>query len=196
MPTSDENPLVIEIVYGKRKKLTDVLRDEEYSGIRHIVEELYPDSAHFIFELLQNAEDVGATEVDFKLYSDGLSFEHNGRSFSEADILGITNIGKGTKSNDVDTIGRFGVGFKAVFAYTKSPKIWSPTYSFKINELVLPTLLSDRTDLDGKTRFEFPFNNPKKPREVAYAEVEDGLRDLAEPPRRRHRLREDQATGA
>lgn len=180
MPTRDQKPLIIESIHDKRKKLADVLRDEEYSGIRHIVEELYPDSAHFIFELLQNAEDVGATEVDFKLYADGLSFEHNGRPFSEADILGITNIGKGTKSNDVDTIGRFGVGFKAVFAYTESPKIWSPTYCFQINELVLPTLLSDRTDLNGKTRFEFPFNNPKKPREVAYTEVEAWLRDLAE----------------
>ena len=180
MSTKDDKHLIIERVHERRKKLADVLRDEEYSGIRHIVEELYPDSAHFIFELLQNAEDVGATEVDFELYSDCLSFEHNGRPFSEADILGITNIGKGAKFDDVDTIGRFGVGFKAVFAYTESPRIWSPTSSFEINGLVLPSLLSDRTDLNGKTRFEFPFNNPKKPSDVAYREVEDGLRELAE----------------
>ncbi|MGR3443350.1 hypothetical protein DU478_00620 [Thalassococcus profundi] len=180
MTTREDKHQAIERVRGKRKKLADVLRDEEYAGIRHIVEELYPDSAHFIFELLQNAEDTGATEVHFELRRDGLLFQHNGRPFSEEDIFGITNIGKGTKANDVDTIGRFGVGFKAVFAYTESPRIWSPTYSFEINELVLPSLLSDRSDLQGKTRFEFPFNNPKKPREVAYKEVEGGLRDLAE----------------
>ncbi|MCC5972365.1 MAG: hypothetical protein JJU15_20725 [Pararhodobacter sp.] len=178
MSTAKDKQLVINRVREERVDLAKVLK--KHTGIRRIVEELYPDSAHFIFELLQNAEDTGATEVGFELRSDRLSFEHNGRPFSEADILGITDVGEGTKFDDVDTIGRFGVGFKAVFAYTESPRIWSPTYSFEINELVLPSLLSDRSDLQGKTRFEFPFNNPKKPREVAYKEVEGGLRDLAE----------------
>lgn len=178
MSTAKDRQLVIHRVREERVDLAKVLK--KHTGIRRIVEELYPDSAHFIFELLQNAEDTGATEVGFELRNDCLSFEHNGRPFSEADILGITDVGEGTKFDDVDTIGRFGVGFKAVFAYTESPRIWSPTYSFEINELVLPSLLSDRSDLQGKTRFEFPFNNPKKPREIAYKEVEGGLRDLAE----------------
>ena len=52
-------------VRQKRRKLADVLSDEDYSGIREIVEELYPDRAHFIYELLQNAEDAGATEAFF-----------------------------------------------------------------------------------------------------------------------------------
>jgi len=178
MSTAKDKQLVINRVREERVDLARVLK--KHTGIRRIVEELYPDSAHFIFELLQNAEDTGATEVGFDIRSDCLSFEHNGRPFSEADILGITDVGEGTKFDDVDTIGRFGVGFKAVFAYTESPRVWSPTYSFEINELVLPSLMSDRSDLQGKTRFDFPFNNPKKPREVAYKEVEGGLRDLAE----------------
>lgn len=178
MSTEEDKQLVIGRVRDERVDLAKVLK--KHTGIRRIVEELYPDSAHFIFELLQNAEDTGATEVGFVLRSDCLSFEHNGRPFSERDILRITDVGEGTKIDDVDAIGQFGVGFKAVFAYTESPRIWSPTYSFEINELVLPSSLSDRTDLNGMTRFEFPFNNPKKPREVAYTEVEDGLRDLAE----------------
>ncbi|WP_321336171.1 sacsin N-terminal ATP-binding-like domain-containing protein [uncultured Cohaesibacter sp.] len=169
---------VIAHVRSEREDLARVLK--KHTGIRRIVEELYPDSAHFIFELLQNAEDTGATEVDFVLTSDCLAFEHNGRPFTEADILGITDVGEGTKSDDEDKIGRFGVGFKAVFAYTDSPRIWSQTFSFQIDELVLPTLLDDRTDLGERTRFEFPFNNAKKPTEPAYKEVEDGLRDLAE----------------
>lgn len=173
-----EKQSVIDRVRSERVDLARVLK--KHTGIRRIVEELYPDSAHFIFELLQNAEDTGSTEVDFILTNDGLSFEHNGGPFTEPDILGITDVGEGTKFDDVDTIGRFGVGFKAVFAYTESPRIWSPTYSFQIDELVLPSLLNDRSELNGKTRFEFPFNNAKKPRDVAFKEVEDGLRDLAE----------------
>lgn len=178
MPTVNNKQVVIDRVREDRKDLAKVLK--KHTGIRRIVEDLYPDSAHFIYELLQNAEDTGATEVEFQLTDDRLSFEHNGRPFSEEDIFGITDVGEGTKFNDVDTIGNFGVGFKAVFAYTEAPRIWSPTYSFEINELVLPSLLKDRTDLNGKTRFEFPFNNPKKPQDEAFNEVARGLRELAE----------------
>ena len=176
MSTTKDKQLVINRVREERIDLAKVLK--KHTGIRRIVEELYPDSAHFIFELLQNAEDTGATDVKFELQDDFLAFEHNGQPFTEDDILGITDVGDGTKFDDQDTIGRFGVGFKAVFAYTESPRIWSPSYSFQIDELVLPSVLDDRLDLEPKTRFEFPFNNPKKKRDVAYAEVEAGLRDL------------------
>ncbi|MEI7733297.1 MAG: hypothetical protein WCO56_27245 [Verrucomicrobiota bacterium] len=170
----------IDEVRAKRQKLADVLADEEYSGIREIVEELYPDRAHFIYELLQNSEDAGATEVTFALGESAVSFEHNGRPFDKDDVLGITNIGKGTKKDQPDQIGRFGVGFKAVFAYSETPHIWSPNVSFSICDLVLPTEIAPKPDLLHKTRFDFPFNNPKKSSPVAYAEVKAGLEGLAE----------------
>lgn len=170
----------IDEVYAKRKKLADVLADEDYSGIREIVEELYPDKAHFIYELLQNAEDVGATEASFTLNEQSLSFEHNGRPFDKDDVWGITNIGKGTKKTNEDKIGRFGVGFKAVFAYSETPHIWSPTFSFKIANLVLPLEIETKLVSEGRTRFEFPFNSPKKSTQDAYEEVKTGLEELAE----------------
>jgi hypothetical protein len=167
-------------VHERRKKLADVLLDEEYSGIREIVEELYPDRAHFIYELLQNAEDAYATEASFELHADRLVFRHNGRAFSEDDVWGITNIGKGSKHDEDDKIGRFGVGFKSVFAYSETPLIWSPTYSFRINGLVLPEEITSLPELNGQTQFEFPFNNPKKEPRSAYDEIRAGLDELAE----------------
>src|SRR5438105_14803651 len=170
----------LDEVHAKRRKLADVLTDEEYSGIREIVEELYPDRAHFIYELLQNAEDAGAECASFELSPDQVAFLHDGRPFTQDDVWGITNIGKGTKKEQDDAIGRFGVGFKAVFAYSETPHIWSPTFSFKITDLVLPSALDPKRELEGKTRFEFPFNNPKKQIEDAHAEVKAGLGGLAE----------------
>ena len=105
---------IIAEVRKDREDLARVLK--KHTGIRRIVEDLYPDSAHFIYELLQNAEDVDATEVSFTLSRESLIFEHNGRPFDEKDIYAITDIGDGTKSDDVDRIGKFGIGFKAVFA--------------------------------------------------------------------------------
>jgi len=169
---------VINDVRAEREDLARVL--EKHSGIRKIVEDLYPDSAHFIYELLQNAEDRGATEVKFLLTPDRLIFEHNGEPFRPQDISAITDIGEGTKAHDDDKIGRFGVGFKAVFAYSETPHIWSPTFSFKICRLVLPFELEPRSGLQGQTRFEFPFDNPKKLAADAHQEIQTGLNELAE----------------
>ena len=170
----------LDEVYKKRKKLADVLLEEEYSGIREIVEDLYPDHAHFIYELLQNAEDANATEANFELYKDQLIFRHNGKPFSEDDVSGITNIGKGSKRDKEDEIGRFGVGFKSVFAYSETPLIWSPTYSFQISDLVLPNGIDPRPELENQTEFKFPFNNPEKEPGSAYDEIKTGLGELAE----------------
>jgi len=168
----------LDEVRKDREDLARVLK--KHKGIRRTVEELYPDTAHFIYELLQNAEDTRATEASFVLNDRDLTFEHNGSPFSEPDVWAITDIGEGTKATDEDKIGRFGVGFKAVFAYTETPRIWSPTFSFEISDLVLPTEISARSDLGASTRFEFPFNNAKKPPHDARAEVLAGLEELAE----------------
>ena len=169
---------IIDEVRADREELARVLK--RHLGIRKIVEDLYPDSAHFIYELLQNAEDAGATETTFILTEAGLTFEHNGRPFEPRDIEAITDIGEGTKANDDDKIGRFGIGFKAVFAYTETPRIWSSNFAFEISDLVLPFELSPRADLGKVTRFEFPFNNPKKSATDACAEIEKGLHELPE----------------
>ena len=63
---------VLEEVRREREDLARVLK--KHAGIRKIVEDLYPDSAHFIYELLQNAEDAGATEANFTLFEDESHF--------------------------------------------------------------------------------------------------------------------------
>ena len=168
----------IDKVREDRLPLAIVLK--KHPGIRKLVEDIYPDRAHFIFELLQNAEDAGATEGRFTLGQYSASFEHNGHPFTEENVWAITDIGGEDKEEDEYKIGRFGVGFKAVFAYCETPHIWSPTFSFKISELVLPTELKPKSGVGKNTYFEFPFNNPKKPARVAYEEIKAGLEELAE----------------
>ncbi len=169
----------LEELHQKRQQLAAVLSDPEY-GVRGLVEDLYPDRVHFIFELLQNAEDTGASKAAFFLDEDSLRFEHNGRPFTEADVRAITNIGKGSKRDQEDQIGRFGVGFKAVFAYSETPHVWCPTFSFKISEMVLPTAIDPDSALGTATRFKFPFNSSQKTPQAAHGEIKAGLEELAE----------------
>lgn len=42
---------------------------------------MYSDSTHFVYELLQNADDYDATEISFKLSENNLVIEHNGEPF-------------------------------------------------------------------------------------------------------------------
>ena len=84
---------------------------------------LYSDRTHFVYELLQNAEDAEASRVEIALYSDRLEVLHDGKPFDEKDVRGICGVGEGTKPEDLTKIGKFGIGFKSVYAYTKAPEI-------------------------------------------------------------------------
>ena len=57
----------------------------------------YKDRTHFLFELLQNAEDAKATSVRLILEKDMLIIEHNGILFSKDDVVSITKVAKSTK---------------------------------------------------------------------------------------------------
>lgn len=172
---------LIQEIAAKRQLLLDGIEANGGDINLRIFEDFYPDEAHFIFELLQNAEDAGATEVSFDLTVDGCAFEHNGtRHFNEQDIRGITGIFNSSKKDSPDKIGKFGVGFKSVFVYTDSPIVYSKHYSFRIERLVLPKEVVSKPHLGERTRFEFPFNNPKKNSREAYEEVRLGLEQLAE----------------
>lgn len=171
---------VLENIAAQRQKLLDGIDANEGDINLRIFEDFYPDEAHFIYELLQNAEDAGATEVAFELTTHACNFEHNGsRHFDEGDIRGITGIFNSSKKDSPDKIGKFGVGFKSVFVYTETPVIYSKDYSFKILKLVLPQPVSPKDGLGEKTRFEIPFNNPKKNAKAAFSEIKAGLEQLS-----------------
>lgn len=130
----------IESLAQKRQRWIDVNRENNFEeGIKRLLTELYPDNAHFIYELLQNAEDPCASVVRFTLSNEEIEFEHNGeRLFDLKDVESITSIGASTKRDDPTSIGKFGVGFKAVFAYTSTPEIHSGDFHFRIQDLVVP----------------------------------------------------------
>src|SRR6266576_68259 len=102
-----------------RKKFVESARENKFEkGIRQSTVEKYPDPVHFVYELLQNAEDQGATEAQFQLAPTHLIFSHNGKPFIRQDVENITGIGNSNKPQEPNKIGRFGMGFKSVFDMT------------------------------------------------------------------------------
>ena len=121
---------------------------------------MYSDSTHFIFELLQNADDYGATEVFFKLSEDKLVIEHNGEPFTEENVRAITYFGQSTSHDDLVKTGRFGIGFKSVFAFTATPIIISGDEHFQIYGLYRVKEYPYPDDfIRSRTRIVLPFNH-------------------------------------
>ncbi len=142
-----------------------------------LLENLYSDSTHFIFELLQNAEDAEATRVQFRLYQKRLEFEHDGRPFNEDDVRGICRLAASPKRNDINKIGKFGIGFKSVYAHTSSPEIHSADAHFAIDNYVQPRI-SNACPSDLGTLFVFPFDRSEKSWEESHRLINEKLQDL------------------
>ena len=127
----DPDELFIGEEFGQHEKLTTrlnkLLRD-------------YTDGFAVPKELIQNADDAGATEVKFLydertnqdaitcLLDQGMKDWHgpalwvyNDATFKDEDFVNITKLNEATKEHDTAKIGRFGLGFNAVYILTDVP---------------------------------------------------------------------------
>jgi hypothetical protein len=167
-------------------------RGEEFDDIgRLISEQLYSDRSHFVYELLQNAEDALARrfkispndsvprKVQFRLFLDRLEFKHFGVPFNEEDVKGISDVLKGTKKEDIVQIGKFGIGFKSVYAFTASPEIHSGEEHFIIKRYIRPEAKAPTFAIDqNETVFNFPFDHDELDAKEAFDLISGKLRGL------------------
>jgi len=151
-------------------------------GIRDSTVEKYSDPVHFVYELLQNAEDQGATEAHFQLFADHLVFCHNGSPFTRQDVENITGFGNSDKPQQENKIGRFGIGFKSVFSITERPEIYTvlegKPFAFAIEHLVVPVSIPGNGDKSHQydTQFIFPFTNGQE--KSLYSKIKKKLSTL------------------
>ncbi|HEX6520053.1 MAG TPA: hypothetical protein VF070_08580 [Streptosporangiaceae bacterium] len=150
------------------------------TAVLDLLGKLYSERTHFIFELIQNAEDAGATDLAFELFDDRLEVRHDGRPFTEADVRGVCGVGQTEKAGDLTKIGKFGIGFKSVYAYTRSPRVYSGGESFRIENYVRPHPVEPLDDRDGQdTLFVFPFDHVDVPTATAVREISAALGAIA-----------------
>jgi hypothetical protein len=160
------------------------IRDENIArygwdtAVLDLLGQLYSERTHFIFELIQNAEDAGATELAFELFDDRLEVAHDGRPFTEADVRGLCGVGQSGKSGDLTKIGQFGIGFKSVYAYTKTPYVHSSGEHFRIENYVRPFPADPPGQPAPGTLFIFPFDHDTVPAATAVAEISTALNGI------------------
>lgn len=100
--------------------------------------ELYTQTERFIFELIQNADDMPASDkgvnVELHLLNNFLIFRHNGKFFDRDDVRAIADAAQSNKSENVRQTGYKGIGFKSVFTDSSCVYIRSGSYSFKFDK--------------------------------------------------------------
>lgn len=142
---------------------------------------LYDDRTHFIFELLQNAEDAlgrrgewhGSRKVAFSLNPISLTLSHFGKPFNEADVRSVCDIAESTKNES--SIGRFGLGFKSVYTVTDLPEIHSGDEDFAIENYVFPKRMVPSARAADETQIILPL----KPEDERTAQdITAGFRNL------------------
>lgn len=142
---------------------------------------LYDDRTHFIFELLQNAEDAlgrrsdwhGSRKVAFTLTPTNLTLSHFGKPFDEADVRSVCDIAESTKNES--SIGRFGLGFKSVYTITDLPEIHSGEEDFAIEDYVFPKQLPPSVRAADETQIILPL----RPDDMSAAkDITAGFRQL------------------
>lgn len=187
-------------LHKDRRNAFNVLNTPAFRGVMKTIIGQYSDPAHFIYELLQNADDVGATDVWIELKEDRLLFTHNGnrhfnitnpeteeednKQHKLGDINSICSVGQSTKKDETNKIGKFGIGFKAVFQYTKTPLIYDNDIQFRIVDFFVPEIIDDNKQIrtnDNYTFFVLPFNADDKTPEESYEEISDKLSTLVFP---------------
>ena len=127
--------LFIEALYYSRnqsKRNLKTLAQTLESNIRTV----FNGSHKYIYELLQNADDVGAKEVELNIHDNALLFSHTGSHFSPVDVEKICDNAqaRGNKAGEMDKTGYKGVGFKANFCISNKITVLSKHICFRFDQ--------------------------------------------------------------
>jgi len=144
-----------------------------------VTESVFSRSAHFILELLQNAEDAGPKncppngQIEFAISENRIRVSHNGTPFAKPNVNAICGV-RSTKKPELGTLGFLGIGFKSVFKITDCPQVHSGEFHFKFDKSahadplnvpwqIMPIWVDDVPDSiqSNLTTFVLPFRSAR-----------------------------------
>jgi hypothetical protein len=128
-------PPYFEKVYGEVSRRWDQLEaDPGLAAPWHqLFRQLLSEPRHVLSELLQNADDAGATWARATIADGIFRFEHNGKDFDEADFRSLCSFGLSNK-RFLHTIGFRGIGFKTTFSLGPYVELFTPTLAVGFDE--------------------------------------------------------------
>ncbi|MEZ6096864.1 MAG: ATP-binding protein, partial [Pirellulaceae bacterium] len=121
---------------------------------------------HVLSELLQNADDAGATSASVYIDNNTFIFEHDGHDFSADELRSLCRFGFSNKRS-LRTIGFRGIGFKSAFSLGPTVRLNTQTLSIQFREsrFTYPEWV-DAHDVWDRTRISVDFIDDLRRREI------------------------------
>ena len=137
MNREEAKSIIEKIQAEKRNGDSEDLR----GALKIFAEQLNTEATHFVWELIQNAEDneyAPDKQAELRLCIDTTDANgclialNNERGFQEKHVRGICSVGRSSKNRaeSPDYIGEKGIGFKSVFRVSDRPQIFSNGFQF------------------------------------------------------------------
>jgi hypothetical protein len=164
----NERPHYFDEIRERAARRWDQLEsDPELAGPWHQLFKQVQSPRHILSELLQNADDAGATEATVRIEDHCFVFTHDGEDFSEEHFASLCRFGYSNK-RALHTIGFRGIGFKSTFSLGDTVRLLTPTLSvaFGRQRFTEPKWLNGAALLSRYTEVHVPIADAHREREV------------------------------
>lgn len=161
-------PAYFEVIRLNARKRWDQLEsDPELAGPWYQLFTQVQSPRHVLSELLQNADDAGATEANVCMDDGAFVFSHDGEDFKEEHFASLCRFGYSNK-RALHTIGFRGIGFKSTFSLGDIVELHTPTLTvaFHRQRFTEPTWIDSRPTRQSRTVVRVPMNDERRRREV------------------------------
>ena len=183
---SDENPSVYEPTDLPAAQAAVRRLAQRFEGVpgaiadaldaaRNSGDLLSSDHLQGIAEIIQNADDVDATQVRLRLGPSDLWVEHDGSPVRLRDVLGLAIPWLSTKGNRADTNGRFGIGLMTLRSLSDTLEVHCHPYHVRLEDATLSSVDPPELPIGfhglGWTTLRVPLDR----REVSQDELQEWL---------------------
>lgn len=163
-----DRPAYFEAIRQNACKRWDQLEsDPELAGPWYQLFAQVQSPRHVLSELLQNADDAGATEASVCVDDGTFVFSHDGEDFKQEHFASLCRFGYSNK-RALHTIGFRGIGFKSIFSLGDIVELHTPTLTvaFHRQRFTEPKWIDSSPASPGKTVVRVRIDDERRGREV------------------------------
>ena len=125
---TDAPPYFEDVRATAARRWVQLEQDPVLAGPWHQLFKQVQSPRHVVSELLQNADDAGATMASADIQDGEFIFIHNGEDFTEEHFISLCRFGYSNKRS-LHTIGFRGIGFKSTFSLGDEVRLRTPSLS-------------------------------------------------------------------
>lgn len=164
---TDAPPYFEDVRANAARRWVQLEQDPVLAGPWHQLFKQVQSPRHVVSELLQNADDAGATMASADIQDGEFIFVHNGEDFTEEHFISLCRFGYSNKRS-LHTIGFRGIGFKSTFSLGDEVRLRTPSLSvaFRRSRFTEPIWMARNGVPARHTEVRVTIQDPHRQREL------------------------------